>query len=226
MSASNATKSLKSANLPWLVSLVVFDIMIVLPFAYPALINSTSVSQLITARAMVTLALPVVVLLLTGLLPHNIKASLVYWKYADVLPAHEAFTKHALSDARVDMAALRAQVGELPTIPREQNRLWFKLYKATENAPAVLEAHKMYLLYRDMASISFLLLIFVPIAFYLSGFGHAAVLATTGIFALQYLMAAISARHSGVRFVTNVLSIHSMTPATAAFNRPSSRKTA
>jgi hypothetical protein len=217
-------KPLKSANLPWLISLVVFDIIIVVAFVYPALISSSSASELTIARAMVTLVLPVVVLLLTGLLPHNIKASLVYWKVTDVLPAHEAFTKHALSDARVDMAALRADVGELPTIPNEQNRLWFKLYKATENAPTVLEAHKMYLLYRDMAAISFLLFFSAPIGFYLSGFGRAAVLATAGIFALQYLIAAISARHSGIRFVTNVMSIHSATPTTVATKSPSTKK--
>jgi hypothetical protein len=213
-------KSLKAANLPWLVSLVVFDIIIVIAFVYPALISSSSVSQLTIARAMVTLVLPVVVLLLTGLLPHNLKASLVYWKVTNVLPAHEAFTKHGLSDARVDMTALRDHVGEFPTIPREQNRLWFKLYKATENSPTVLEAHKMYLLYRDMAAISLLLLIFGPTGFYLSGFGHTAALATAGIFALQYLIAAISARHSGIRFVTNVMSIHSTTPPTAATKSP------
>src|ERR1700683_4920233 len=117
MSGQSTSKSLKSANFPWLVSLAVFDIIVVVAFVSPALINSSSVSQLTIARATVTLALPVVVLLLTGLLPHNIKASLVYWKYTDVLPAHEAFTKHGLSDARVDMAALQAHVGKLPTIP-------------------------------------------------------------------------------------------------------------
>jgi len=224
MSNPPTGKSLKSQNVPWLVSLVVFDILVVVAFVFPALLNAASVSQAGLVRALVTLVLPVVVLLLTGVLPHNLKASLVYWKITNVLPAHEAFTKHGLSDARVDMAALRAHVGELPTIPSEQNRTWFKLYKTTENAPAVLEAHKLYLLYRDMAAISFLLLFAAPVGFYLSGFGLAAASATAGIFALQYLIAAISARHAGIRFVTNVMSLHSTMPATAAAKRSSTRK--
>jgi hypothetical protein len=165
---------------------------------------------------LLTLVLPVVVLLLTGALPHNLKASLVYWKIKNVLPAHEAFTKHGPSDPRVDMAALQVHIGELPTVPSEQNRLWFKLYKATENALTVLEAHKMYLLYRDMAAISFLLLIAAPAGVYLSGFGLAAGMATAAIFALQYVIAAISARHSGIRLVTTVMSIHSTTSRTPA----------
>jgi hypothetical protein len=168
--------------------------------------------------------LPVVVLLLAGVLPHNLKASLVFWKIRDVLPAHEAFTKHGPSDARVDMAALRAQVGELPIAPSEQNRLWFKLYKATENTPTVLEAHKMYLLYRDVAAISLLLLIPALLGLHLSGFDLSAAKTIAGIFVLQYVTAAIAARHSGVRFVTNVLSVHSTTPIALAPKSQRKRK--
>ena len=34
------------------------------------------------------------------LLSHGIKASLVYWKVTEALPAHEAFSKHGRRDAR------------------------------------------------------------------------------------------------------------------------------
>jgi hypothetical protein len=218
-------KSLKAQNLPWLVSLSTFDILIVAAFVYPV-ISSAFLSELSSIRALTTLLLPVIVLLITGLLPHDVKASLVYWKLNDVLPGHEAFTKYGLSDARVDMAALGARIGELPTIPKEQNRLWFKLYKAVENTPQVSEAHKMYLLYRDMAAISFLLLLFAPIGFYLSGFGLTTVSIMAGIFALQYLISAVAARHSGVRFVTNVMAIQSTMAATVEPKQPSTRKKA
>jgi hypothetical protein len=217
-------KSLKVQNLPWLVSLATFDILIV-AFVYPAT-SSASLSQLSIIRALTALLLPVIVLLITGLLPHDIKASLVYWKYNDVLPGHEAFSKYGLLDTRVDMTALRARIGELPTVPKEQNRLWFKLYKAVENATQVSEAHKMYLLYRDMAAISFLLFLFASIGFYLSSFGLTAVSATAGIFAFQYLISAIAARHSGIRFVTNVLAIQSTMTATVEPKQPSTRKKA
>jgi hypothetical protein len=96
------------------------------------LIQATSLTDIATARGTVLLVLPVAVLFLSGLLSHDIKAALVYWKLANVLPAHEAFTRHGPLDARVDMTTLKRDVGELPTIPAEQNRLWFKLYKAVE----------------------------------------------------------------------------------------------
>jgi hypothetical protein len=212
MISGNSGKSLKSRNLPWLVSLIAFDVVIIVIFAVPTFFTSFSFSQASVARALATLVLPVVVLLLTGVLPHNLKASLVYWKTRHALPAHKAFTKHGPSDARVDMAALQAHLGELPIVPGEQNRLWFKLYKATENTPTVLEAHKMYLLYRDMAAISLLLMIAAFICFYWTGFELSLASVLTGLFALQYGTAAIAARHSGVRFVTNVLAIHSTVP--------------
>jgi hypothetical protein len=221
MSNVSPARSLKSQNLPWLVSLVVFDILVIVAFLFPGLFNAASLSQAGIARALIALVLPVVVLLLAGLLPHSLKASLVYWKINEALPAHEAFTKHGPSDARVDMTALRAHVGELPTASSEQNRVWFKLYKATENAPTVLEAHKMYLLYRDMAAMSFLLLIAAPAGLYLSRFNLGAVSTTAAVFALQFLSTAISARHSGVRLVTNVMSIHS---ATTPAPRPPAKK--
>lgn len=216
----NSPRSLKAAGLPWLVSLVAFDILLIFVFVFPDVIGALSMAQLTVARATVALVLPVAVLLLSGLLSHRIKASLVYWKLTDALPAHAAFTKHGPADARTDMAALRKKIGDFPAIPAEQNRLWFKLFKAVETEPAVVEAHKMYLLYRDMAAISVLLLVAVPVSLYFDGTAGFAAGAVAGIFALQYLMAAVAAQHKGIRLVTNVLAIYA-----AAANAPS-RKSA
>jgi hypothetical protein len=69
----------------------------------------------------------------------------------------------------------------------------------------------MYLLYRDMAAISFLLLIAVLIGFYIEEF-RLPVWAAAAVFVAQYVIAALAARHSGVRSVTNVMAIHSAAP--------------
>jgi hypothetical protein len=222
--SSASTQSFKFARLPWLVSLVAFDITVVLAFVFPRLIGAASMTEITAARAAVALLLPVVVLLLSGLLSHGIKASLVYWRIADALPAHEAFSKHGPRDARIDLAALENNIGKFPSIPSEQNRLWFKLYKAVEAQPAVAEAQKKYLLYRDMAAISFLLLMVVPSGLYFNGAVFSAVWTVAGIFALQYVIAAVAARHSGIRFVTNVLAIYSAGLISASSNPPAPRK--
>jgi hypothetical protein len=222
--SSTSAKSFKFARLPWLVSLVAFDIVVILGFVFPELIGAASMTQITAARAAVAFVLPVAVLLLSGLLSHGIKASLVYWKVFEALPAHEAFSKHGPRDARIDLRVLEKNIGDFPSMPAEQNRLWFKLYKALETQPAIVEAQKMYLLYRDMAAISSLLLIVVPVGLYLNGAAFFAVWTVAGVFALQYLIAAVAARHSGIRFVTNVLAGHSAIHPSASSNPSASRK--
>jgi hypothetical protein len=51
MKSLTAAKSLKSAGLPWLVSLVAFDIAVILAFVFPDLIGAASITQLTMARA-------------------------------------------------------------------------------------------------------------------------------------------------------------------------------
>ena len=73
----------------------------------------------------------------------------------------------------------------------------------------VMEAHKMYLMYRDMAAMSFPLIILAPAALYFMGASTVAALTAAGLFAGQFIVCAICARHSSVRFVSNALAIHS-----------------
>jgi hypothetical protein len=82
----------------------------------------------------------------------------------------------------------------------------------------------MFLVYRDMAAVSFLLLVVVPGGVYLDGAASFAAWAVAGILALQYLIAAVAARHSGIRFVTNVLAVHSTIRASPSSKSASSRK--
>ena len=208
-------KSLKSSNLPWLVALVALDILVLAVFVFTDLIASVSLTQLTAARAAVTGILPVAVLLLSAVVPQNIKAMLVYWKIKNPLPGSEAFTRYAPADPRIDMAALKKNVGAWRTEPAEQNSLWYKLYKKVGSETAVAEAHKSFLLFRDMAVVSLLLAGVVPLGLWLTNIEHNAGTFSLLLFAVQYVSAALAARHSGVRFVTNVLAEHSVKKVTA-----------
>lgn len=206
---TNPTRSLKSLNMTWLVMLAVFDMLVVLLFVVPEVINTATLSQLTIARGLAITVLPVVVLLLTGALSHDAKATLVYWKAKNVLPGCQAFTKYGPADVRIDMTALKKNVGVLPTEPVEQNSKWFKLYQAVKTDPAVIEAHKLYLVFRDMAAMSLPLVVLVPLGLYLVGASPEALWIAAGLFFAQFLVSAIAARNSGVRFVCNVLALHS-----------------
>lgn len=205
--------TLKAANIKWLVMLAMLDAAVVLLFIAPELVDA---SMMAIVRASVSPLLPVAVLLLTGLLSHEAKARLIYWRIAHPLPGSQAFTKHAPADARIDMKALAKNVGALPTDPGEQNKKWFKLYRLVDGDAAVMEAHKLYLLYRDMAAMSLLLVPLVPAALWYAGAVPASRWVAGGLFAVQYVVCAISARHSGARFVCNVLAVHSVRKVKAA----------
>lgn len=64
----------------WLVMLPGLDILILLVFVAPEFLRDASLSTVAIMRGLVTALLPVVVLLLTGMLSHETKAKLVYWK--------------------------------------------------------------------------------------------------------------------------------------------------
>lgn len=208
-SGATANVSLKSGNFRWLCSLAIVDVLAISIFVFPEIVGGATLTQITAARAAMTIALPMIVLLLSALLSPNIKASLVYWKGRAALPGHEAFTRHGPSDTRIDMGALRKNVGVIPSLAADQNVLWYKLYKKVDSEVSVIEAHRTFLLFRDMASVSALLVFLVPAGLYLNGTTATVLWSAAALFSVQYLVAAVAARNSGIRFVTNVLAIHS-----------------
>ena len=206
---NNSERSLKSLNMKWLVLLGIADLLVLLAFVAPELLNGATFTQISIGRIVASTVIPVAVLLAVNVLPHDVKSVLVYWKPRGVLPGHEAFSKYGPGDSRIDLTALKKNVGVLPTEPAEQNSKWYKLYKLVPNEPEVAEAHKLFLMYRDMAVMSIALLILAPLSLRLAGASTQAAWLAVAVFAAQYLVTAISARWSGIRFVCNVLAVHS-----------------
>ena len=212
----NGERSLKSLNMKWLVLLAAADVLFVLLFVAPNLLNGVTLTQIGVGRVLTTMVMPVVVLLIVNVLPHDVKSMLVYWKPLGVLPGCEAFTKYGPRDPRIDMAALKKNVGALPTESTEQNAKWYKLYQQVPNEPEVQEAHKLFLMYRDMAVLSLPLVALVPLSLNVASVSNSTLALAAGLFVIQYLLTALSARWSGIRFVCNVLALHSARKITAA----------
>lgn len=211
----NAERSLKSLNMKWLVLLAIADMLTVLLFVVPEMLIDTTLTQVAIGRILTTTLMPVLVLLVVNVLPHDIKSMLVYWRPRGILPGCEAFTKYGPGDNRIDMTALKKNVGALPTDPIEQNAKWYRLYKLVSNEPEVAEAQKLFLMYRDMAVLSLLLILPFPVTLYFVGSSVGAQWLAAAIISVQYLLTAISARWSGIRFVCNVLAVHSAKKVTA-----------
>ena len=203
-------KSLVSQNLKWLWGVVVMDAAALLLIAFPETFNEATIKDYAWLRTAATAVVPMIVLLLTSLVSADAKAVLVYWRLADTLPGHRAFSIYAVKDPRIDLDALRKNVGAFPDAAKDQNTMWFKLYKKVDSDVTVAQAHRHYLLFRDLATLSLLL---APIsAILLHTVGASLTSSSIAVLVLigQYIATAVAARHNGVRFVTNVLALHAV----------------
>ena len=199
--------SLKAQNVKQIGAVILADALLLGALAFPATLAqaATVLAGVRIAGATIT---PLIVLLLTSLLSADVKAILVYWRVRDVLPGHRAFSVYALKDSRIDIERLRAVVEEFPTSPRDENIAWYRLFKQVESDTGVAQAHRAFLLFRDLAALSFLLAVAAPIALLVIGAASELAWIAVGVIVTQFIATAGAARFNGERFVCNVLALH------------------
>ena len=148
------------------------------------------------------------------LLPTELKEILVFGRLRERLPGCRAFSHFAHTDVRIDKSVLEARYGPLPSDGSDQNALWYKIYKKHQGDPGVSDAHRDYLLFRDLAGITFLVLCLLsPLLIILGTITiETAVSLAAGAFVLMLLLGT-SARNSANRFVQNVLAADSAAPS-------------
>jgi hypothetical protein len=202
-------KYLKRGNVPTLILYLIWNVAIFL-----VVCNGTTdfwdntrqrVAQLKARDSLFCFLTPLVLTIACGLLPASWKATLVFWRIKNALPGSRAFTELAKRDPRIDASRLRTKLGKAPTTPRDENAVWYRWYKAVQDHVTVQEAHKQFLLNRDLTGISFLFLVFGTLAIGPSGASPVNVAVYLVITMLQYVVFSIVARNHGNRFVSNVL---------------------
>jgi hypothetical protein len=203
-----SSKTLKGRNLAWLVATLILDILLLLVLAFDTAIQDLTPTTMATVRASLTVLLPIPALILSSLISADHKAILIFWRFRYPLPGARAFSVHAPADHRIDLANLKKHVGEFPVDEREQNAKWYGLYKQVDADPSVADSHKNYLLFRDIAAMSVLIVPALPVAMYFSDVDISRILISTAWFLGQYVVTALAARTTGIRFVQNVLAVH------------------
>lgn len=199
--------SAKQGLLRWLAGFMAFDVVI-LGALLSTQLDSTQASAVRITGALTTFLAPPALLLLNAIIPQKIKHCLVFWRIEDVLPSHRAFSTHAQDDPRINLQKLKRKLGEFPVSPRDQQDVWFGIYQAHKADAAVVDSHRLFLIFRDLAVLSLEMAIVVPAL--LCVFGHYfAAVTTLVVFVAQYLLAAIASRQTGVRLVCTVLSLES-----------------
>jgi hypothetical protein len=135
------------------------------------------------------------------------KARLVFLRWHHPLPGSRAFSELLTSDGRIDVKKLTAKHSPLPTVPTEQNALWYKLYRSVSGLPEVTHVHRDFLLNRDLAVMSILLLVIVaPLS---ATFAIKPALVLAAVYAGEFLLFRLAASNYGRRLVTTVLAIKS-----------------
>lgn len=202
-------KYLKTKNAPFVWTFLGVNIALLLAIRITGTADLVSLnaiwSQLTLKDGIAAAALPILAVILAGVLGDTGKARVVFWRLRNPLPGCRAFTRFVHEDPRINSAALMAKLGEFPAEPRQQNALWYKLYKLQAEKATVAHAHKVYLLTRDLAAVSAVLLCLFSVAVIVSNMALRLKLGYTGYLLFQYVITAVAARNYGNRFVTNVL---------------------
>ena len=128
-------------------------------------------------------------------------------RWSNALPGCEAFSRYAHTDPRGDVRALDRSYGPLPTDPKAQNVLWYKLYRSLEDHPSIVQVHRDFLFARDYTSLALMMTALLGV----SGFLYMPSLSTAAayfaVLAIQFGLAGRAARNNGKRFVTTVLAL-------------------
>lgn len=172
-------------------------------------INFNNISEiyksLIVKDSIVPVASTIVTFILNGLLTSDFKYILVFWRIKDPLPGCRIFTELIDKDYRIDKNVLIKKYGTLPIKPKEQNKLWYKIYKQNEFDPMIFDSQRSFLLSRDLTGLSFLFLIIYTITILVSGVKFSIALAYIGFLLIQYMVLALVCRHYGTRFSLNAI---------------------
>lgn len=211
------SKTLKQRNRPQLITFAIVNVAllgIIELGPQRALTLADEITKGNWATLGKVIATPAVATLVLGMIgwavPREWKEILIFWRIGDrCLPSSRAFSRITGSDPRIDASRLSQQIGEFPIEPAKQTALWYSIYRRHMLEPAVEDAHRAYLLYREMigvigtAFVAVLLMgLSLEIPWRLTAFSSFLLL-------FEYLVVMLAGRHSGEHLVANVLAIAS-----------------
>lgn len=201
---------LKRQNVPWLSVYLVGQMVLVLglilglPTTPEAAWNALTLDWTKTGMG---LGVGLLAIVAAAFPTADLKAAMVFLRCRNPLPGSRSFSELAQDEPRVDLATLREH-HEIPTAPKEQNLLWYRIYQRHQEKDAVRSGHLDYLLFRDLTAVTALF----------TTLGAAAVVGASGLttglsyfagLGATFLLIRWIAARKGERFVTTVLACES-----------------
>lgn len=201
---------IKSENRKWLIGYLLLHIVIFALFAnlinFSLIDADQLISKLKNPQGFIPLTAAILIIVLEGILKNSVKEFLVFWRFKNRLPGHRAFSHIGPGDPRIDMEKVRQLFPRgIPVDPKEQNREWFRLYRHYQDELQVFHSHKVFLLTRDLTSLTVL---FIPLAIlghFLIGSDSPMLVYHLLIIVVLFIVISSTARNYGERFVANIL---------------------
>lgn len=159
---SNGQKPLKQQNSLQISAYVVINVLVFWGLANGIRIDiqsSSSLPEQLFTSALWSVVIGTLTTIFSGQMDQDFKYFLIFWRLKNSLPAFRAFSYFMNKDPMIDPKAIEAKLTTIPTEPIEQNRTWYKIYKKHQDKDSVIDAHKNFLLTREIAGLSFLFLI-------------------------------------------------------------------
>ncbi len=159
-----------------------------------------------------SLILSAILVMVANILPQSVKHKLVFTRFKDELPAGR-IDEICKRDARIEFDVVKNQWPEVFSEAIDsatRNTRWYQqIYKPVKDADEVLQAHRSFLLYRDVFS-GLVLILMATIIW--SWFGDAKLFGEIKpvVFYVQGILmflSLIAARVAGNRFVVNAIAV-------------------
>ncbi|ENY6786150.1 hypothetical protein ACF1CY_003649 [Providencia rettgeri] len=152
----------------------------------------------------------VISLLLVNIIPQNFKHVLVFWRVKRILPGNRVITL-CRKDERLNMDDLQKKWPELflhPIPEQDRNSFWYKnIYKKNESTAQVIDAHKNFLLFRDLCSATLIMFLCASLLKLIAIDGlYIKWIMLTFLFIMTFIFSII-ARHYGNRMVTSAVAV-------------------
>jgi len=203
-------KTLKSQNRKWLTGYLLAQVLLFGLFCGVVAFSLEDFDELLSRIKTPGGLFPLIAfplsIVLEGILSNNYKAILVFWRLRNPLPGCRAFSDIARQDPRIDMDRLVELFPEgLPQEPAKQNREWYRLYRKYKSEPVVLDAHKSFLLTRDLATLTVIIIPVCLIGHFIWGTPAQLIFYYIAVEVIALIGITIASRNYGKRFVANVL---------------------
>jgi hypothetical protein len=201
---------LKDKNRKWLIAYLLFNAVLFAIFSGLVALSIQDINELIDKLKSPSGFFPLLgfplAIVLEGLIHPDYKAVLVFLRIKNPLPGCRAFSIIAKKDTRVDFEKLTTKFPDgIPKDPEQQNKYWYKLYRECSDKLRVLNSYKVFLLTRDLASLTAVLIPICFVAHLIWDTTWPNIIYHLILLFTLLILIIIAAQNYGKRFVANVL---------------------